>query len=296
MCNYCRKKLYLCRCYSSVNNNATTTPQLKLLHTDSAAFPDVILTLPQLFLAPRLVISWCWWWGWLWWPVIIWGPWPGGCSCCWFLFPCSRINLGLVFLFASMLWYRSLFFLLSAVMLYPNFLEFTPFRYIGNYFCFLFLTPISSFVQAHVCGFLSDLGTIVYKQVFVSPLSSQCPISYLPYLYSSTMHPVSPLPRAFANIPALHFLIVHYHNRVVKPVWLHTVTKKTKSNQPQLVGQLEKMLLQLKQMWQSCGQARECSERANLDKPRSRALANSLQNPWPIISNGSTFSIALHAA
>lgn len=124
-------------------------------------------------------------------------------------------------------------------------------------------------------------------------LPSQCPISCLPCLYFSALHPVSPLVKAFANTPALHFFVGHYHNRVIKPVWLRATTKKRKSNQPQLLGQLEKTLLQLKQMWQSCGQARECSERANLQKPHSRALANSPQSPWPIISSGNTFSGAL---
>lgn len=126
-------------------------------------------------------------------------------------------------LFASMLWCLSLSFLLSAVTLYPNFLEVTPFRYIENYFCLLFLTPISSFVQVHVCVSLSDLGTIVCLHCQASAAS------HIFHICTPLYCVLSPLPKAFANIPALHLFIVHYHNRVVKPGWLCAMTKKTKS-------------------------------------------------------------------
>lgn len=130
-------------CYNNVNNNAATTTVKIVIHTLRFkcffwcyADPSPALLSPQVG------------------DFIVWMV--GMVTLAWFWFGFSLMFARSFHAFLSLCW--------SAVLLYPNFLEMTHSRYIGNYFCFLFLTPVSSFVQVHVWASLSDWGTVVYSK------------------------------------------------------------------------------------------------------------------------------------
>lgn len=77
-----------------------------------------------------------------------------------------------------------------------------PFMYVSYYF---FVTPKARFIQLQVCVFFFFQLTI--SELFIAMgalVASLCPISYL-CLYSSVLHPVSPLLRASVVILGQYF-------------------------------------------------------------------------------------------
>lgn len=164
-------------------------------------------------LAPLGPQVWCWWWGWLWWLVITCGPWPGGCSCSWFLLPHLRISLGLVLLCLLTCSYAFLFLHSSAALCYIQ--TYYIRCLLGmvetiSVFSFLLLYPVLSSSRS---AFLY----LTMGELFIA--GGVCIVKPVPHL-------VSPIPvllyvsthlKSFAKIPVLYFSIVHYYNRLVKP-------------------------------------------------------------------------------
>lgn len=177
--------------------------------------------------------------------------------------------------------------LLCSSMLDPNLLCMTYGFHVCQILLLCSVTRTTSFAQLQLCISLTDRWQVVCS--YGVSTASLCLISSHPMLvHLRATSCVSAAQWRAAVVPGLYFSTLHRCVRVAsislyieqllvpaisRKIWsYHTKMNKSKPNQLQTPGQLEKLLSQLKQVKSSCRQVTKSSGRASLTNLSPEAL------------------------